>query len=91
VAGRRLERTIEGHERLITCLAFSPDGSLLAGGTSSGEIWLWNPKNGGVSLRIEAGNTPVRSLAFAPDGRTLATLLFGTPAQLWDLPGDPSH
>jgi WD40 repeat protein len=91
---RRLELCRQ--ERGFSALAISPDGNTLACGCAArkGErsIRLWDfsgaePKEKPGILQI-AENRPVFSLAFAPDGKTLA---IGTPewsVRLWDLRGE---
>lgn len=57
----------------ITCVAFSPDGRLLAAGTGEGGVGVWN-----VADHRQVADTPGDSLrtmervTFSPDGRTLA-------------------
>src|SRR5262249_35409407 len=54
-------------------LAFSPDGTMLAGATYEGTLILWDVAKGTVTATLTAeGNRQVTSLAFAPDGKTLA-------------------
>jgi WD40 repeat protein len=57
----------------IFCLAFSPDGKLVAAGDSLGQVYLWRVA-GGQPLWSAVGHTQwVRAVAFSPDGETLAS------------------
>jgi WD40 repeat protein len=104
-----LGATLPGHIDDVWTIAFSPDGTLLASGSCEsrverncvrGEIRLWN-LTGRRPQRppIVAHSDGVTSLAFAPDGRTLASGGCGQSdhgackagdVRLWDVPtGEP--
>ena len=67
-------RTLEGHSNTVGCMAFSPNGEVLAsgGGRYDGTVRLWNTRTGEES-RILEGQFGVHSVAFSPDGVKLAT------------------
>lgn len=55
-------------------VGFSPDGKILAGGSGyAGCILFWDSATGKVIRRLE-GETVGDTLAFSPDGKTLATV-----------------
>jgi WD40 repeat protein len=57
----------------ISSLAFSPDGSILAGGGAWPNIGvLWDARTGQEILALPAHVSPMRSLAFSPDGTLIA-------------------
>jgi WD40 repeat protein/transcriptional regulator with XRE-family HTH domain len=68
----------------ILCVAVSPDGRLLAGGTCTDEVRTWAADNA-TSLATCLGHTDeIRSVAFSPDGRMLASGGEDHTVRLWD-------
>jgi WD40 repeat protein len=80
-----LARSITGFERALTCLAFSPDGKLLAAGTQDGHVWLWEAGTGRQTQLIELGGRGVRAIAFSPNGKQLVTVANNAPVAVWDV------
>lgn len=64
-------------------LAFSPDGSLLAGGLLDGSIVVWDTDAGVVRARLENHQQRVSSLAFTPDGTGLLSASWDGDVRLW--------
>ncbi|APW61616.1 WD40 repeat domain-containing protein [Paludisphaera borealis] len=77
-AGMKLERVLRGVWDEVEAVAFSPDGSLVAGlgtgwdGEPFGAVTLWN-REGGRGRRLLRTPGKVDAMAFSPDGLTLAT------------------
>ena len=57
----------------ISALTYSPDGSMLAGGSWDGTVRLWDPETGEVLHSLEKHRRSVRSLVFSSDGSVLAS------------------
>ena len=48
---------MQGHKNWVLCLAWSPDGQMVASGGMEGALWLWDPKTG-KPLGCCKGETP---------------------------------
>ncbi len=76
----------------INDIQFSPDGSRFAVATSIG-IWMYDAHTGeelSVLAVLPGGGRMVTTIAFSPDGRTLASGEFDGVGRLWDvLTGKP--
>jgi WD40 repeat protein len=71
----------------VFSVAFSPDGNILASGSISGEIILWDEATHerlGDPLKGHSGAN-VNSVAFSPDGNTLASGGDDGTVVLWDV------
>jgi WD40 repeat protein len=73
--------------------AFSPDGQSVAGGTSDGQVVLWDLRTGKRTILGQPGPiSPVDSLAFTPDGSSLfQSLRYANKVFIWDLPALQPH
>ena len=84
-SGERVARlSTDGEE--VGSVAFSPDGSLLAGGEVAGGALLWATdgwRRVGRPLALRSAST--LEVAFSPDGHTLATSHTVGSAVLWDV------
>jgi WD40 repeat protein len=83
-----------GHEAAVSALAFSPDGAVVA--SSSGRddsVRIWGTATGARLRKISVGNptdpqwrdNELSTLAFSPDGRTVATWSRSGTIFVWDL------
>jgi WD40 repeat protein len=66
-------------------LAFSPDGSWLAVGTSSGVAHLVDAATGRTLLALGKGPGQIQDIAFSPDGRLLAAACTDQVIRVWDV------
>jgi WD40 repeat protein len=82
-------RAIQAHERApvrgVDCVAFSPDGSLLASGGRDNAIKLWdlqNPSDEPLATLVRHSK-PVLTLAFHPTGNLLVSGSGDNTIRLW--------
>jgi WD40 repeat protein len=75
--GERLG-VLRGFGRYISGLSFNRDGSLLAAGTDSGVLQLWDVRSLKRIWSLEIGYSYVSDPAFSPDGRLIAIGIYGT-------------
>ena len=83
-AGAGEPRKLQGHDKTIAALSFSPDGNTLATAGLDGKMCLWKVAEGKIAFRIEADKNAVYAVAFAPDGKLLATAGTEHAVKLWD-------
>jgi WD40 repeat protein len=65
------------------CVAFSPDGKLLAGGGDR-DVIVWRVASGERQLAFAAHNESIVGIAFSPNGHTLATASFDHTVKVWE-------
>ncbi|HKX68242.1 MAG TPA: BTAD domain-containing putative transcriptional regulator [Intrasporangium sp.] len=85
--GLKVQRRLPSPTGFTEHLAFSPDGTVLAGGSEERTVTLWEVR-GPRRERIEGLSEEVKDLDFSPDGATVYTLTADGRLSAWDARGD---
>lgn len=70
---------------LATAIAFSPDGQLIAGGNTDGDIGVWRITDGSLVSNLKGHEGRIYDLSFSSDGQFLASAGEDRDAIIWDM------
>ena len=86
--------TLTGHTKQVNAVVYSPDGNMIASGSTDGTVRLWDATTGKhkpilnhtnwFNFLFQWLNTPVHSVAYSPDGKTVAAGGMDSEVRLWD-------
>ncbi|MER3588278.1 MAG: hypothetical protein C4322_08850, partial [Mastigocladus sp. ERB_26_1] len=75
----------QAHSESVNSVAFSPDGKIIASGSTDKTIKLWDVTTGQVIKTLTGHNNGVFSIAFSPDSKTIASGGADKTIKLWDV------
>jgi WD40 repeat protein len=80
----QVTRILTGHSQPVSCVTYSRDGRLLASAAPGGGVIVWAARSGERLMTLPSPSELADSIAFSPDGRSLAVPV-GKQVRLWDL------
>ncbi|XCN75361.1 MAG: hypothetical protein Q3M24_11725 [Candidatus Electrothrix aestuarii] len=84
VTGKQL-RSLPGQKEGVSSIAFSPDGRLLASGSSDTTIVLWEASTGKRVRTLKGHTDRVGNIVFSPNGRLLASTSKDMTIGIWSV------
>ena len=68
---------------IYPAVAFSADGSLIAVGTGTASVMIWNVSDGSLSQTLTGASYAIRAVAFSPDGNLIAAAGSDSMVHVW--------
>ena len=77
--------TMNGHQKQVNHVTFSPDGLYIASASFDNHVKLWSARDGKFVFTCKGHVAPVYQCAFSPDSRMLVSCSKDTTLKCWDV------
>jgi len=81
----QLLKTLQGHEKKVMCLVFSPDNKYLASCGRDKSIKLWDAETGKLITTLKDHTDDVNCVCYSPDGKFLVSASSDESVKVWDI------
>ena len=78
--------SLEGHGDTVTSVSFSPDGNMIASGSTDGMVIIWN-RDGRKIIDFKAHKKKITRLGFSPNSQKILSASEDKTLKLWSLEG----
>ncbi|KAH8416112.1 hypothetical protein KR222_008350 [Zaprionus bogoriensis] len=82
--GYELKHTLQGHQRYISVVKFSPRGDRLASASADRLVKLWDVRSAQYEKSLEGHVRGVNDVTWSPDGKFLVSCSDDSSIRLWD-------
>jgi ribosome assembly protein 4 len=76
---------LQGHQKLVNHVTFSPDGRYIASASFDNHVKLWNARDGKFINTLRGHVAPVYQVSFSADSRLLVSGSKDTTLKVWDV------
>ncbi|WEW58067.1 WD domain protein [Emydomyces testavorans] len=87
----REKMVLRGHQRGVSAVQFSPDGSMIASCSADATIRVWNASNGKLIHTFEGHLAGISTLCWSPDGTFIASGSDDKSIRLWNVLTGKQH
>ncbi|KZP10837.1 WD40 repeat-like protein [Athelia psychrophila] len=78
-------KTLEGHKDTVRAVAYSPDGSHIASGSSDETIRIWDAETGeAVGEPLRGHSSHILAIVYSPDGAYIVSGSSDNTIRIWD-------